>query len=116
MNTQTSSKRTSRAAKIPVWISYDLGKDGDFNNLYGWLKGYEAVECGNSTAMIYYTKGRGKTLVPSLRKEIEEAIELNANSRIYIIYRGPRNTLKERWLFGNSNPSPVWSNYKPVIV
>ena len=108
--------KISRAAKVKVWISYDLGKNGDFTNLYRWLKGYEAVECGNSTAMIYFTKERGKKFIPSLRNEITEAINVNKDTRIYIIYRGSKNILKATWLIGSCNPSPTWSHYQPLYV
>ena len=110
------TKKVSRAAKVPVWISYDLGKNGDFANMYRWLKGYEALECGNSTAQIWYSKGRGKKLVPSLRKEIEEAINVNKDTRIYIIYRGAKNTLHEKWLIGQNDPDPAWANVQPLYV
>ena len=110
------AKKVSRAAKVPVWISYDLGSKGDFTNMYRWLKGYEALECGNSTAQIWYSKERGRKLVPSLRKEIEEAIAINAETRIFIIYRGSKNTLHEKWLIGSTNPTPAWANAQPLIV
>lgn len=52
--------KISRARQTPIWLSYDLGKDGDYTNLYRWLNGYNAIECGNSNAFFYYPKARGK--------------------------------------------------------
>ena len=30
-----------------IWLSYDLGVDGDYENLYAWLDHKEAKECGD---------------------------------------------------------------------
>lgn len=31
-----------------IWISYDLGVSGDYENLYAWLDDHGAKECGQS--------------------------------------------------------------------
>lgn len=37
-----------------VWITYDLGVQGDYKGLYAWLDDHQATECGDSTAFFNY--------------------------------------------------------------
>ena len=41
--------------KSAVWISYDLGVNGDYESLYSWLDIQGAKECGTSVAYLTYT-------------------------------------------------------------
>lgn len=38
--------------EVRIWISYDLGADGDYAGMYTWLDRHNAVECGNSMASL----------------------------------------------------------------
>lgn len=40
--------------KQSVWLSYDLGVDGDYEALYYWLDAHEGRECGDSMAYVVY--------------------------------------------------------------
>lgn len=105
--------KTTRARKVPVWISYDLGAGKDYTNMYRWLKGYEALECGNSTAMIYFSKERGRKLVPSLKKDLTDHVNLNEEDRIFIWYKGTKGVLVSQWLFGTYKVDTPWKNVEP---
>ena len=37
-----------------IWISFDLGVKGDYEQLYAWLDNHEAKECGPNLATLRY--------------------------------------------------------------
>lgn len=108
--------KKQRARKIHVWISYDLGGDHKkYQQIYGWLKGYEAEECGNSTAHLIYSKGARRYLARSIANELTELFDDLDNVRIFIIYQGDKNVLKYRQLFGAAKDAP-WADAEPIYV
>lgn len=46
------TKSIKKPLRNVLWISYDLGSDGDYDGIYTFLGKYEAVECGDSVARI----------------------------------------------------------------
>jgi hypothetical protein len=90
-----------------VWLSYDLGIDGDYENLYSWLDSKEAVECGDSCASFFYSFR--KDLVQELLKELKASVELRSKDRIYIIsVRG--NKIFGKFIYGKRKRAP-WAGY-----
>lgn len=55
-------------------------------------------------------------MVPALKKEIEEAINVTIETRIFIIYKANRGMLKTRWIFGNNKVQSPWERYEPLYV
>ncbi len=88
-----------------VWISYDLGVRGDYEGLYAWLDNNEAKECGSSIAVLKYK--HDDDLIEKIRKELESAVDINKNTRIYVVYRD-RITNKNRgkFIFGARKAAP----------
>ena len=67
-----------------VWLSYDLGIDGDYEDLYSWLDSKGAVECGDSCASFIYSFR--KDLIHELLKELRAGVQLRPRDRVYLIY------------------------------
>jgi hypothetical protein len=90
-----------------VWFSYDLGIDGDYENLYSWLDSKGAVECGDGCASFMYSFR--KDLDRELQKELKETIQLRQKDRIYIIsVRG--NKIFGKFIYGKRKRAP-WAGY-----
>lgn len=92
-----------------IWISYDLGVSGDYENLYAWLDDHGAKECGESLACFWFS-GEGDVL-RTLEKEIREAVSLNKRSRIYVVFTDQHNEVKgARFVIGRRRRAP-WEGY-----
>ena len=93
--------------KVRVWFSYDLGIDGDYENLYTWLDSKEAVECGDSCASFVYSFK--KDLIQELLKELKANVQFRSKDRIYIIsFRGDR--VFGKFILGKRRRAP-WAGY-----
>ena len=95
--------------KKAIWISFDIGVRGDYDGLYTWLDSKGAIECGGSIAFfIYETSG---DIVKNLKKEIEENIDINKKTRIYIIFRDPYTSkVRGKFIFGTRKAAP-WTGF-----
>ena len=91
-----------------VWISYDLGVNGDYEGMYVWLDNHAAKECGDSVALVHFESAGD--IVAELRKEFKKNVKLTARSRIYVIYRGDDTKVKGTWLVGVRKQAP-WTGY-----
>lgn len=94
--------------KKAVWLSFDLGVKGDYEGMYAWLDSHEAIECGDSIAFLEYESL--KDLLDKLKAELQEHVELNGKSRIYVICRSPDGKIKGTFLFGKRKQAP-WTGY-----
>jgi hypothetical protein len=94
-------------AKQFIWISFDLGVQGDYEGLYSWLDAHDAKECGDNVAALEY-EYRGDP-VDSLRKDLRGALEINAKTRIYVILRAAEKPYG-RFIFGNRK-RPPWTGF-----
>ena len=99
-----------------VWISYDLGVQGDYEGLYAWLDSHGAKECGDSVAFLESYEYR-ESLPDEMKAEIESAISINNRVRIYVIYAifsgGDVGGMKGEFLFGGRRGAPPWAGYSP---
>lgn len=93
--------------KSPVWLSFDLGVQGDYESLYQWLDEHDAKECGDSLAFFSYEYE--DSLLDELLEEIKSAVELTAKSRIYVI-REVEGTYKGRFIYGKRKNAP-WRGF-----
>ena len=109
-------KRPRASKKIHVWLSYDMGRAG-YDDLYAWLNGRQASECGNSTAYFLFDRAKsGKRISSALKREIESAMNIAADTRMFIIYREVGGQLKCTWLYGQPKANAPWANVPPFIV
>jgi hypothetical protein len=89
-------------------MAYDLGVDGDYENLYLWLDKHSAIECGDSVAFLQFKGGRD--IISDLRKSLKREVKLRPRDRIYVIYPAADGRYKGRFLFGGRKRSP-WEGY-----
>ena len=86
-----------------IWLSYDLGVNGDYEGLYSWLDTHGARECGTSVAFLKFA--HEGDLATDLKKDMEATVSLDRRSRIYLIHNG-----KGRYLFGRRKTAP-WEGF-----
>src|SRR5262245_19134846 len=96
-------------SRSTIWISFDLGIRGDYESLYSWLDAHRAKECGDSVAVLKYEYT--DSLPDRLRTDLEEAIDVDKRTRIYLVFR-ERSTNKNKgiFLFGGRR-APVWAGH-----
>lgn len=87
------------------WISYDLGLQGEYDQLYAWLDGNGAKECGDSVATFQSKLSREEIV-----KELSRVLNPKRNARIYII------TMKNggKFVFGKRKVAP-WTGYAQAL-
>jgi hypothetical protein len=93
-----------------VWLSFDLGVNGDYEGLYRWLDERDARECGDSLALFYFAPR--KDLASEIEASLREAVQIDARSRIYIIFLGKDRSMKGRFLCGRRKAAP-WAGSAP---
>ena len=95
--------------KQKVWLSYDLGVEGDYEGLYEWLGEQGAEECGDSVAVFSYPYK--VDLARELVRHIKKDVTLHRRARLYLIYRDDATqTLKGRFIVGGRR-RPPWAEY-----
>ena len=96
--------------KSAIWITYDLGVQGDYPSLYEFLDAHKAKECGDGCAFIEFTYQ--KSLLPELAKEIKQKVRLKKGDRVYVIYKAaPDNRVKGKFLSGGRKVQAPWTGY-----
>lgn len=92
--------------EVRIWISYDLGRDGDYAGMYAWLDCHNAVECGDSFASLLINCESRETVERDVLAELHEKVDLKETDRIYLLYRREDNLTKGTFLVGNRKDSP----------
>lgn len=92
--------------QVRIWISYDLGQEGDYAGMYAWLDGHNAVECGGSMASLLVDCKSRETVESDVLAELHENVDLKPSDRIYLLYRREDNMTKGTFLYGNRKESP----------
>ena len=110
MLTETHNHKTVKRA---IWLSYDLGIQGDYESLYQWLDGLDAIECGDNVAF-FNLESDGSPIPDQVEKQLETVVKRDSKARIYIIWSDGKKT-KGRFIFGRRK-SPLWSGYAPKPV
>lgn len=96
-------------AKSFIWISFDLGIQGDYEGMYSWLDSHDAQECGDNVALLELEYQND--LLKELSQELESSIRIDKRARIYVIRRVAGN-VKGLFLFGARKSAP-WAGYGP---
>ena len=86
-----------------VWLSYDLGVQGDYEGLYLWLDTRDAKECGASVASFSYEYN--DDLPAALARDLKENVKDTGRSRFYVIYH-EQGTMKGRFIIGSRKHAP----------
>jgi hypothetical protein len=92
-----------------VWITFDLGNDGDYKGLYAWLDAHDANGCGESVAVLtYHCDG---SIPDGIRDELKLSIGVDADTCVYVIYRdAATNENRGAFIFGERRV-PVWNGH-----
>lgn len=94
-----------------IWLSFDLGVQGDYEGLYAWLDQHDARECGDNLAAFNYEYQ--KDLLKELKADLHEGIEIDKKNRIYVIYLDSESgKIKGKFLCGKRK-SPLWAGFSP---
>ena len=96
-----------KTAKL-IWIAYDLGIRGNYDELYAWLDKHGARECCDNLAVLAY-EFSGKDLLASLQKDLKKNLKIRASDRIYVIYL-KEGRMKGTFIFGKRK-IPPWEGY-----
>lgn len=96
--------------KRAVWLSFDLGVKGDYEGLYQWLDARGAIECGDSLAF-FKLESDGVDLPGEIKNSLQDSMEVDAKTRVYIIYRKDKS-IKGTFLFGQRK-GPPWAGSAP---
>jgi hypothetical protein len=96
------------------WLSFDLGFQGNYQDLFAWLDKMEARECGENAATFLSAKSR-QTIVKEL-KAVLQVTERPSSSpttepRIYIITRKRGG----KFVIGKRKIAP-WAGYAKAVV
>ena len=66
--------------KKAIWITYDLGVQGDYPGLYEFLDAHKAKECGDSCAFLEFPVR--KSLLPELIRALRKQVRLKKSDRV----------------------------------
>jgi hypothetical protein len=91
-----------------VWMSYDLGIEGDYEGLFEWLASHDARECGESLAHFPYPFRQN--LVRELAEDLKRKVKLGRRSRVYVIYKDATGLVRGKFVIG-SRRRPPWAGY-----
>ena len=107
--TESQNERDINVTTNTIWISYDLGVQGDYESVYAWLDSQDAKECGDSLAVLKY-KHDGD-IKHALKVDLKKAISVTKRTRIYVIYRDQETGAnKGSFIFGGRR-APPWTGY-----
>ncbi len=93
-----------------IWISYDLGIDGDYDGLYRWLDAHEAVECCDSCASLLWGNAT-EGVDYSIKRDLKKFVKLRNRDRIYLIFQDSQNKRKGEFIVGGRKKSAPWTGY-----
>jgi hypothetical protein len=94
-----------------IWLSFDLGVQGDYEGLYAWLDQHDARECGDNLAVFNYEYQ--KNLPEELKADLQAEIDVDKKSRFYVIYLDSETSkIKGKFLYGKRK-SPLWTGFSP---
>jgi hypothetical protein len=110
-NRKINKKTPKTKSKNAIWMSFDLGIQGDYEGLYSWLDSHEARDCGDNLAFLNYE--HGNDILEDLKADLDQFVKLEKRSKIYVIYLDPETKkMKGKFIFGNRK-SPIWTGYGP---
>ena len=90
-----------------LWISFDLGINGDYDSIYAWLDSHKAKESGDNFAFIENYEYQGE-LKDYLKRDLKRHIKLRKSDRVYMFSSKP---LKASFIFGHRKRAP-WTGFE----
>lgn len=100
--------------KMFIWLSYDLGIQGDYNHMYAWLDNHGAIECGDSFAYVKYSIPKevdDDSFLNMLKRDLEKSISFKPGDRVYVVrYSSEKDSYMGRFIIGKRRAAP-WDGY-----
>jgi len=110
---QKITVRKKSSIKSAIWVSYDLGVQGDYPGIYSWLDEHQANECGDNLAFLNYEYSG--SLLEALTADLKKSVDITKRTRIYVIYRDQETTkMKGNFIFGGRKAAP-WSGFAVAV-
>jgi len=110
---QKIAVRKKSSIKSAIWVSYDLGVQGDYPGIYSWLDEHQAIECGDNLAFLNYEYSG--SLLEALTADLKKSVEMTKRTRIYVIYRDQETKkMKGNFIFGGRKAAP-WSGFAIAV-
>lgn len=109
--------------KKVIYLSYDLGVNGDYPSLYQWLAGRKAKECGDSFCRFVYefktittneTNDDTKQALMEIQRDIKETVNIKPGTRIYVcsdFFYNDKVKLTGAFIIGKRKQNP-WQEYE----
>ncbi|NQS98657.1 MAG: hypothetical protein HQ591_09395 [candidate division Zixibacteria bacterium] len=94
--------------KQTILISFDLGIQGDYEDMYSWLDKYKAIECGDGVAILTFEYN--EDIAGELLEELERNVDFKNKDRIFMLFKDRNEKLKGRFIIGKRKRAP-WSGY-----
>lgn len=95
-------------ARRRIWLSYDFGITGNYDELYEWLDDHDAKECGRNIATLFYEYD--SDLARCLREDLSTSVGFGSRSRIYVTYKDEQGTFTGKFIVGNRKTAP-WEGF-----
>ena len=92
------------------WLSYDLGIDGDYDNLYKWLDEIGARECGDGLCSFKLDVSDEEPAGAVLRAIKNRKVKLRSKDRLYLIWRTREKLVSGKFIHGSRRNGP-WTGY-----
>jgi len=89
-------------------MAFDLGIDGDYDNLYRWLDVHGAKDCGDNVAFFEFEYEGG--ILEQLRAKLAEVVTIRPRDRIYVIYPVEQGYSAGKFINGGRQ-QPPWTGY-----
>src|SRR2546425_190201 len=91
--------------KKSVWLSYDLGVDGDYDSLYQFLDEHKAKECGSNLA--YFEFESNGNVVKEITTELNSRGIIRQNKdRLFLIHLSSEKKMKGSFIGGKRKSAP----------
>jgi len=94
---------------MTFWISYDLEINGDYAGMYRWLDNNNAIECGDSFAVVPDYESYGNFL-EEITLDLDASVNITKRTRIYVIFRNDEGNTIGKFIFGKRR-KPPWTGY-----
>lgn len=103
-----------------VFLSYDLGFQGNYPKLYQWLDSHKAKECGDSFCRFVYdfktvqhitSEDDTRSMVEEIRKDLTNAVTFTNGERVYLtseFYVKDRKKMAGIFLVGKRKQTNPW--------
>ena len=92
-----------------IWLSYDLGTLGDYEDLYAWLDDHNAKDCGRNLAVLEFDYD--VDVFEELIDDLNRSVELDRQTRIYVMLQDHGNDKMVGRFVKGRRKQPPWTGF-----